>query len=164
MVLSHSSLGVALLILHLEWMTQRHYLESVKETGAELDPQFSSMLRHHWMEESQHAKLDTLLCDRLATAAGPEGIDKGISDFLGIGGAFDGLLATQTKLDIDSLQTALGRTFSDAEKEEFTAVQHRSYRWTFLVSGMHHPNFVRALNDISPAGAAKVAEVAAMLS
>ncbi len=32
-VLSHHPLGVALAILHIEWMTQRHYVESVKDDG-----------------------------------------------------------------------------------------------------------------------------------
>lgn len=45
-VLSHHPLGVALAILHIEWMTQRHYVESVKD-DARLDPQFRSLLRHH---------------------------------------------------------------------------------------------------------------------
>ena len=52
-VLSHSPLGVALVILGIEWMTQKHYLESVRN-DEDLDPQFKSLLRHHWMEEAQH--------------------------------------------------------------------------------------------------------------
>jgi hypothetical protein len=164
-VLSHGQLGVTLLILHLEWMTQRHYLESVKsDDGAQLDPQFSSLLRHHWMEESQHAKLDTLLADKIARASDAAGIKKGFDDYLAIGGAFDGLLAAQVNLDLESLSRALGREFTEGEKEQFHAAQLRSYRWTFLVSGMTHPNFVRSLGDIDPAGQARVAEVAAALS
>src|SRR5207302_422998 len=54
-VLGHGALGVALVTLHLEWMTQQHYLDAVKDAG-EIDPLFKTMLRHHWMEESQHAK------------------------------------------------------------------------------------------------------------
>lgn len=46
--------------LHLEWMIQLHYVDSVRADEA-LDPQFCSLLRHHWMEEAQHAKLDTLI-------------------------------------------------------------------------------------------------------
>ena len=55
-------LAVALLILQIEWMTQRHYVESVRD-DQDLDPQFKSLLRHHWMEEAQHAKLDTLMVE-----------------------------------------------------------------------------------------------------
>ena len=47
-VLAHQPLAVAVAILHIEWMTQRHYLDSVKD-AQELDPQFKSLLKHHWM-------------------------------------------------------------------------------------------------------------------
>ena len=77
-VLSHSRLGIALLTLHLEWMTQAHYLDSVKD-DQNLDPQFKSLLRHHWQEESQHAKLDTLVVDKLARAGGKAAVVKAFS-------------------------------------------------------------------------------------
>src|SRR5262249_30992385 len=62
---AHEPLPVALVILHIEWMTQLHYTGSVKDSR-ELDPQFASLLKHHWMEEAQHAKLDTLMVEALA--------------------------------------------------------------------------------------------------
>lgn len=164
-VLGHSALGIALVTLHLEWMTQRHYLESVKDNDAErLDPQFASLLRHHWMEEAQHAKLDTLLVDKLARAVGPEGIAKALEDYAAIGGMLDGGLAAQVDLDLQSLSRATGRTFTEEEKAELKAAQIKSYRWTFLGSGMTHPNFVRALGELSPAGQKRVAEMAVALS
>src|SRR5580765_5053781 len=83
-VLAHEPLSVALTILHIEWMTQRHYIESVKDDG-DLDPQFKSLLRHHWMEEAQHAKLDTLMIARLAKEGGREAIAKAFADFAAIG-------------------------------------------------------------------------------
>ena len=164
-ILKHGALGVGLVILHLEWMTQRHYLESVKDNAEEgLDPQFASLLRHHWMEESQHAKLDTLLVDKIATAAGPEGIAQGFDDYASIGGMLDGALGMQVKLDLEALERAAGRTFTEAERAEIVAVQQKSYRWTFLASGMTHPNFIRTLGELSPAGQARIAEMAKALS
>src|SRR5262249_33252813 len=41
-VLAHHPLGVALVILQIEWMTQRHYLESVLNDQG-LDPQFKGL-------------------------------------------------------------------------------------------------------------------------
>jgi hypothetical protein len=162
-ILAHSALGVGLVVLHLEWMTQRHYLESVRD-NQDLDPQFASLLRHHWMEESQHAKWDTLLIDKLATAAGPEGIAKAFDDYGAIGAMLDNALAAQVGLDIDALERAAGRTFTAAEKEQIRAAQQRSYRYTFLGSGMSHPNFLRSLGELWPAGGAKVAEMAKLMS
>ena len=64
-VLRHDPLAVGLVILMIEWMTQQHYLGSIRDDG-DLDPLFKSLMRHHWMEEAQHAKLDTLIVDALA--------------------------------------------------------------------------------------------------
>src|SRR6476620_10803468 len=64
-VLAHSPLGVALAILQIEWMSQRHYVDSIKD-DQELDPQFKSLLKNHWMEEAKNAKLDTLMVESLA--------------------------------------------------------------------------------------------------
>ena len=65
-VLNHSLLGVALVTLHIEWMTQAHFLESVQDNYQEdLDPQFCSLLRHHWQEEAQHARLDRLMVESM---------------------------------------------------------------------------------------------------
>src|SRR5262245_5226105 len=64
-ILAHDPLGVALTTLHIEWMVQEHYIGSVKDNQA-LDAQFKSLLKHHWIEEVQHAKLDTLMVQTLA--------------------------------------------------------------------------------------------------
>lgn len=72
--------------LHLEWLTQKHYVESVKDNAAEaLDPLFCSLLRHHWLEERQHAKIDTLIVDKIASALEPQKIETGIDDYMDIG-------------------------------------------------------------------------------
>jgi hypothetical protein len=160
-ILDHSRLGVFLTTLHIEWMTQKHYLESVKDNAAEdLDPLFCSLLRHHWLEESQHAKLDTLVVDKLASALGPADIEKAIDDYMDIGRLLDGGLQAQVRMDISSLEQATGRTFSDSERGEIERKQIEAYRWTFLVSGMTHPNFDRSLRELSAMGHERVGELA----
>ena len=52
-VLSHSPLGVGIAVLHIEWMTLRHYREGIRD-NQDLDLQFKSLLKNHWLEESQH--------------------------------------------------------------------------------------------------------------
>jgi hypothetical protein len=160
-ILNHSRLGVFLTTLHIEWMTQKHYVESVKDNAAEqLDPLFCSLLKHHWMEESQHAKLDTLIVDKIASALEPSKIESGIDDYMEIGGILDGGLAAQVQLDLESLQKAIGRTLSAGEKAEIAQAQTRAYRWTFLESGMTHPSFDRSLRELSARGHERVGELA----
>jgi len=76
-------LAVALITLHIEWMTQRHYLDSVRG-NASLDPMFASLLKHHWMEEVQHALLDAVMVETLADGMSQVQIDAGIEGYLAI--------------------------------------------------------------------------------
>jgi len=158
-ILAHSRLGVALTTLCLEWLTQRHYVDSVKD-ARELDPLFSSMLKHHWLEEAQHAKLDVLIVDKIAGGLSPAEIEQGVDDFMAIGKMLDGAMAQQRQFDLACLSKAVGRTFTDAEKKEIADEQTRAYRWTFLLSGITHPIFDRSLRELTAAGHARVAELA----
>jgi hypothetical protein len=162
-VLGTSPLTALLLTSMIEWFTQLHYVEHVRDR-AELDELFRDILRFHWIDESRHARLDTLLIDEVARDLTPEERDKAIDQLLELGGAVDGLLAQQAELDIDALQAATGRTFSQSERDEIRTHQQRSYRWTFLVSGLQHPNFVSIVEQLTPNGTNKLAQAATALS
>jgi hypothetical protein len=162
-ILSKNAIAVMLVTLHLEIMTQAHYTECFR-TDVELDPLFVRLLKHHWMEEAQHAKIDVLELDKLLADAAREQIQKAFTDYLDLIDAFDGLLAQQAAMDRDSLSRALSRTFSAEESAEIAAAQHHSYRWTFLVSGMVNPMFVNVLKRIDPSAAERIAQKAASLS
>ena len=158
-VLRHDPLAVALVILHIEWMTQLHYVDSVKDDG-DLDPLFKSLLKHHWMEEAQHAKLDTLMVEALAEGRDEAGIQRAIDEYLEIGSFLDEALAGQTRYNLDAFERASGRRLDDAEREELQAQQHQALRWTYLGSGMTHPNFKASLEAMSLTARDRIAEVA----
>jgi hypothetical protein len=143
-------------------MTLLHYVSSVRD-NVDIDPQFSSLLRHHWLEEAQHAKLDTLMVEAIAQQLSEREIEEGIDDYLAIGGMLDAGLSQQVEMDLASFTRATGRTLSDREAERYQAVQQRSYRQTFLTSGMRYGRFQDSLAAISPEGAKKVAGVAKIL-
>lgn len=77
-----------------------------------------------------------------------------------LGGAIDGLLLQQIGLNIEALAKATGRTFTDEEKEEITTRTQRAWRWTFLVSGLEHPNFVKMVSELTIEGQGKIKGVA----
>jgi hypothetical protein len=158
-VLRHDSLAVALVTLHIEWMVQRHYLDSVKDDGS-LDPQFKSLLRHHWMEEAQHAKLDTLMVEALAKGRTASGIASAVEEYLEIGGLIDGGLQQQVEFDLDAFTRATGRELSDEEKAAFRRSQLQANRWTYLGSGMTHPQVLVTFELLSPAARKRVENVA----
>ena len=162
-VLSHGPLGVALVILGIEWATQRHYLKSIRD-DSELDPQFKSLLRHHWIEEAQHTKLDTLMIQALTDNLTSPEIERGISDYVSIGGLVDGGLKQQVEFDMQALQRAIGRTLNEAEQASFRAVQLQALRWTYLGSAMTHPNFLATVGEFSPGGRRQIEAMAPMFS
>ena len=162
-VMDHHPLAVALVILMAEWMTQAHFIESVRGSSG-IDPLFASLLKHHWLEEAQHAKIDTLVTEAMAEQYSSEEIEKALDQFFDILNFIDGGLQQQVKLDLESLENAIGRTFSDSEREAFLVEQLRSLRWTFLGSGMVHPRFHDTLLVLHPDATGRVSEAAPAFS
>src|SRR6185503_11389246 len=111
-VLAHGPLGVALIILGTEWATQQHYLESVRDDN-DLDPQFKSLLRNHWIEEAQHTKYDTLMLQTMTDNLSSAEIVKGIIDYASIAALFNGGLKQQAEFDLQAFQRATGRTLNE---------------------------------------------------
>lgn len=162
-VLGKSPLAALLLTSAIEWFTQLHYLEHVQDSG-DLDPLFQDILKFHWLDEAQHAMADTLLINEIAGGMTKEARETAVDELLELGMAIDGLLSQQIEMDIVSLEAATRRTFSEDEKKEIVAHQQRSYRWTFLVSGLEHKNFVQIVKGLTEGGGEKIAGAAQALS
>jgi hypothetical protein len=160
-ILQHDPLAVGLVVLMIEWMTQQHYLGSIRN-DADIDPLFKSLLKHHWMEEAQHAKLDTLIVDALAEGRSEEQIDKAIDEFFEIGAFLDDGLKQQASFNLDALEKALGRKLDD--RDDIIAQQHQAARWTYIGSGMVHERFQATLNAISRRAAERIAEAAPLFA
>ena len=157
-ILGHDPLGVALTTLHIEWMVQSHYVDSIKD-DQELDPQFKSLLKHHWLEEVQHAKLDTLMVESLAAGRSEAEILRGVEEYIEIGGFIDGGLTQQVEFDRESFIRATGRQLTDAESEEFRRVQLQANRWTYLGSGMTHEKVLETLEGLTPKARQRVESI-----
>ena len=153
-VLSHHPLAVGLIILMIEWMTQAHYVGSIRD-DSEIDPLFKSLFKHHWMEEAQHAKLDTLIVDALAEGRTEAELDGVTKEFFMIASFLDNSLQMQARLNVQSLEAGLGRTM--AKREALIAQQYRAARYTYIGSGMRHERFKATLEAVSPRLAATVA-------
>jgi len=160
-VLRHDPLSVGLLILMIEWMTQGHYLGSIRDDG-DLDPLFKSLMRNHWIEEAQHAKLDTLIVDALAEGRSEEEIERALDGFFEIGAFLDKGLEAQAGFNLDALEKVIGRKLDD--REAILAQQHQAARWTYIGSGMVHERVKATLEAISPRAAARVAEAAPLFA
>ena len=158
-VLSHSPLGVGIAILHIEWITLRHYIDSVRD-NQELDPQFKSLLKHHWLEESQHTKIDTLIVEEMAAAATRDEIDLAFEEYGKIGAFIDEGIKQQSEFNVAAFEEATGRKLAASEREEMYGAVLKGMRWTYLGTGMTHPNFLASVAAIKPAARQQIEAMA----
>jgi hypothetical protein len=157
-VLSHHPLAVGLIILMIEWMTQAHYVGSIRD-DSDIDPLFKSLFKHHWMEEAQHAKLDTLIVDALADQRPESELAQVTNEFFQIAGFLDKSLQIQARFNVESLERGLGRTIDG--RDALIVQQYRAARWTYLMSGLTHERFKATLEATSPKMAARIAAATA---
>jgi len=162
-VLAHDPLSVALVILMIEWTSQAHYIDSIKDDN-NLDPLFKSLLRNHWMEEAQHAKLDTRMVEHLAEGLTAEQIEKAVDGFFSIGELLDNGLKQQTEFELEAFELATGRTLTENERKVFRERQLQSNRWTFIGTGMVNQKFLQTMDRLGVAQRKRINEAAPIFS
>ncbi len=143
-IMSHSPMAVMLITLHIEWMTQAHYTESVRDDHR-IDPFFKKLLHHHWLEESQHARIDLLELAKLAGAASQNARERAVHEYFQILDAFDGLLLEQAKLDVGSIAALNHQTPAGLE-----SAIHRAYQKVFLWYGVTNRNVQQSIEALAP--------------
>jgi hypothetical protein len=158
-VLAHEPLSVAITILMIEWMTQSHYVESVRG-DTRLEPSFVNLLRCHWMEEAQHAKLDTLMVQQMAEGMSQQQFKQAVDGFLEIGMYLDTNLKQQAKFNLEALERKMKRRLPEQERNVLLEQQRRALRWTYLGSGLRHDKFRATIGAISPAQLLRIDTVA----
>lgn len=147
-VLSKHTGAVLLLTAAIEWLTQLHYL-SCFEGDESLDPFTRDIFKSHWLEESQHARMDHLETLRAFQSMSAVEKDRAIDDLIELVSAVDGLLQMQARLDVENLQACLWRRLGPAEQQEIRAGVLAAKRYTFIESGVTHPNFLDLLGMVS---------------
>jgi hypothetical protein len=157
-VLKRHPLAVALLILHIEWMTQKHFLEGVKD-NRDIDPLFRSLLKHHWMEEANHAKLDTLMVQALGDSCSLEERMAAFGQYLELGMFLDQGLAGQLDMNLDAFSRATQRKLTESQWTQVRDAQRRAMRWTYIGSGITHPMFLESVEALDPSLRRKAEEV-----
>ena len=162
-VLGKSRLCSLLLTSMIEWFTQLHYVEHVR-SDEQLDGLFRDLIKYHWIDEATHAKLDSLLINEICGPLSLAQREHAVEELLELGGAVDGLLSQQADLDIESLQQATRRTLTEPDRAEIRTNIRRAYRWTFLVSGLRHPTFVKIVGELTEQGPRRLEAAAQALS
>lgn len=157
-VLAEDPLAIGLAVLHIEWMTQDHFLRSVR--GAEdIDPSYKNLLRCHWAEEAQHAKLDALLIEKGVLRRSEPERERAVRGYLGILGALEAALRQQVELDIEAFVRA-GGSLTDAQRDAWRALQAPAYNEAFLRAGLVHPRLKDTIDRHFPNSDAQLAAAA----
>jgi hypothetical protein len=155
-VLGKHTGAVLLLTAAIEWFTQEHYLTCFKD-DAGLDPFTRRIFKSHWLEESQHARMDHLETLRAFAKVSDEERDTAIDDLIELVGAVDGLLQRQAAMDVDNLERYRDRPLGPAGRRDVEAAVLAAKRYTFIESGVVHPNFQTLFGMVAtPAQQARV--------
>lgn len=162
-VLSKSPMAVMMIILHIEVMTQQHYLQCV-ENADELDPSFKQMLKSHWVEEAQHARIDALILRKLAETSTPELRKQAVRDYLELVDGLIGLLGRQAELDVASTELAIGRKLPVDDRATLLESQRKAYQRTFVTWGITNRTFVETIHDVFPEDEALITQRAGQLA
>ena len=66
----------------------------------------------------------------------------------------------QTEFDVESFIQASGRKLSRNEREQMSQAVLKGMRWTYLGTGMTHPNFLDTVQSIKPEARAQIEQMA----
>jgi hypothetical protein len=64
------------------------------------------------------------------------------------------------EFDLESFERATDRKLTESERKQFIEAQQKANRWTYLGSGMTHPNFLATLESLQPAARQRIEQVA----
>lgn len=141
-ILSHSVKTVLLLTLHLEIITQDHYLQ-FKRKDLDCDDMFFNLLKHHWIEESQHAKIDKIVLYEKCENQTPEMLNIVFDHYIDILKEFSKVMYQQAKLNIEDLTVM--HDISKENELDLIKKLHFFYVNMFITAGLKH----NEMNDVA---------------
>lgn len=147
MLLARPRLALILVVLHLEWVSMQHFVEAIKD-DTESEPTIITILRHHWLEEAQHTKLDMLELEKLVSDVDQAQRTAAVDAYFEILGGLVELLKQQAIYDTESMERITGRRFSEEKRTRITNSQHRSYVYAWIVLGLKNVQFIRFLERV----------------
>src|SRR5262245_10408559 len=132
-MLAYPPLPRALILLALEWGSQRHYIDSVQDrTEDRNDPLYVDLLKYHWIEENQHTKTGMLEVAQLARDKSPEELSAAFDDMQGIGGLVDETFVGQVEQELATFQSVTDHSLTEPEAAVLREALCQSMRaiWT----------------------------------
>jgi hypothetical protein len=146
-VLKNSTWAVLGLTLEIELFTQEHYKQSI-EPEDNLSELYRDIFLFHWKEETTHAIMDELEWPREDKKLTAEERERSIDELIGLVGAVDGILQSQSAADVEYFLRASGTTLHAEKAETIRKGILNAYRWQYIFSGVDHPRYQTALRNL----------------
>lgn len=148
-VLGKRTWAVLGLTCHVELISQAHYRASIG-TAPGLSDLYKDIFMFHWREESQHAILDEMEWMREHGKLDAAERDAAMADMIEIVGALDQILQHQAEADTAYFMRSMRGMAGEAPRAHAVeAVILKAYRWTFIVSGMLEPRFIKLMDAMT---------------
>jgi hypothetical protein len=156
-VLAFPLLSRFLLLAAFELGTQRHYVDSIRTSnGTASDPLYVDVLKNHWIEESQHVKLDLLEAARLAAGMTSDELSQAFDGVLGLGRIIGQTFVGQVEQELATFETVTGRALSKLEIDPLRDALNQSLQAIIAGVSLTHPDFKQLALELSAEGAAKL--------
>src|SRR5262249_52796603 len=141
------SWAVMALTLHIELFTQLHYQVSIAGDDR-LSPLFKDVFLYHWKEESQHAIMDEIEWRKIDARISDDQRRQGVSDFLELVQALDGILPEQAKKCGKFFRSDFGVKSIGGQTGTVKEELLEAYRLQYIHSGARHRHFVNVLQEL----------------
>ncbi len=153
-ILAGSRPAVLMLTTMLEWLTQAHYLAyfNGRSDEGQVDDAFAELFRLHWVEEAQHARLDTLETIQAVEPLDADERHLAVEEFLGLCSSLRDLVTAQAALDVASLERARGASYRSEDRLRIVDGQEQAMVHTFIGLGLRTRHFRRLVDHIHPRG------------
>jgi hypothetical protein len=103
-----------------------------------------------------------LIVESVASTASEDEIDQAFQEYAAIGEFLDQGIQQQATFNVESFVRATGGQLSKSQRDEMTAAVLRGMRWTYLGTGMTHPNFLETVQSIKPEARQQIEQMAPM--
>ena len=160
-VMAKSPLSIWLLTLHTEVMTHFHYTFLFK-SGVDLEPKFIEILKAHWMEESQHVKIDLLEVNELVKSSSEAELHQAIKDYAELMQLVDEELTAANVAVVQNLKSISGIQLSQQQEMNLMDNLIQSSRNLTIHAGLRHATFINAVKSFNLGLELKLPEISKM--
>lgn len=149
-VMKKHPLSVWLLTLHAEITTHFHYTDIFK-SNQNIEPKFLEILKNHWMEESQHVRVDTFEMNDLLLNMSEAEKKLAMKDYVDLLLALDGAVRDSANVLIENMVICGGTKVRAQNLDvKLNAFLVRTLRNFLVYVAFKHPTVISMIKQIDP--------------